>query len=78
MELEGKSNEIGNEKQCFFCEKNKGLKEKTNLVVMIGLCPCHERGSLKSCCQTGSVSLKGQGLVAEQVRFVFYRRKKVG
>lgn len=49
MELEGKSNEIGSEKQCFFCEKNKGLKEKMNLVVMIGICPYHERGSLKSC-----------------------------
>ena len=49
MELVGKSNEIGSEKQCFFCEKNKGLKEKKNLVVMIGLCPCHERDSLKSC-----------------------------
>ena len=73
MELEGKSNEIGSEKQCFFCEKNKGLKEKKNLVVMIGLCPYHERGSLKSCCRTGSVSLKGQGLVAEQVKLAIYR-----
>ena len=59
MELEGKSNEIVSEKQCFFCEKNKGLKEKKNLVVMIGLCPYHERDSLKPCYQTGSVSLKG-------------------
>lgn len=73
MELEGKSNEIISEKQCFFCEKNKGLKEKKNLVVMIGLCPCHERDSLKFCCQTGSVSLKGQGLVAEQVKLAIYR-----
>ena len=49
MKLEGKSNEIGSEKQCFFCEKNKGLKWKNNLAALIGLCPCHERNSLKSC-----------------------------
>ena len=49
MELGDKSNEIVSEKQCFFCEKNKGLKEKKNLVVMIGLSPCHERDSLKPC-----------------------------
>ena len=49
MELGDKSNEIVSEKQCFFCEKNKGLKEKKNLVVMIEICPYHERGSLKSC-----------------------------
>ena len=47
MELGDKSNEIVSEKQCFFCEKNKGLKEKKNLVALIELCACHERGSLE-------------------------------